>query len=728
MTTALTRLAELYGIEPGYTDSFGVERHTSPETQRALLHAIGIPAQTESELAASLRLAEARDWVHHLPPVLVLVEGQPVELGVAIPAELSSGRIAWSVLDESGSIHQGQHTLDEVPALAECRIEGRNWRRVGLTLDVPLQLGYHHAEISLEDGTTARTRLIVAPERCFGPEDLAPGRRMWGFGAQLYGIRSRRNWGIGDFTDLGLLANAAARQGAAFIGVNPIHALFPADRHRFGPYAPSSRLFRSVTYIDIEAVPELADAPAAAAEIASPAFQARIEAARSAELVDYPAVSDLKLPLLRQLYAFFRKRHLGPTLTERGARFRAFQRWAGEQLTRHATFEALHERFFSSDPGLWSWRRWPNGFSDHASPEVAAYAQSERERVEFYEYLQWIADDQLAAAQAKAKQAGMAVGLYCDLAVGVDPGGALAWSNPGLVAVGASVGAPPDDFNHLGQNWGLSGFSPQGLVQEGYTPFIDSVRANMRHVGALRIDHVMALRRLYWIPEGGTGLDGAYISYPFQDLIRIVALESVRNRCIVIGEDLGTLPSGFRPALQQAGVLSYRVLYFEQRSDGSYSAPEELPDNALATVSTHDLPTLKGWWEDRDILWRDKIGLFGPGHRQEALDRRDRERRALLKALGAAGMLPNGIDPESPPAELPHDLLIAFHRFVASSPSKLMMTQLEDAIEESEQANLPGTTDEHPNWRRKLGLRLEDFFTDPRVIKLTEALTQARAD
>jgi 4-alpha-glucanotransferase len=601
-------------------------------------------------------------------------------------------------------------------------VEGESYRRWRMPLPPDLLHGYHRLSMAVRGHSDAggSLPLIVTPARCYGP---AQGSRLWGLTAQLYGVRSQRNWGMGDFTDLAELTERAASVGASAVGVNPLHALFPPDPNHISPYSPSSRLFLNVFYLDPEAVPDLAESSEAHALLGDAGFLGELAKARAAELVDYPAVWQLKLRVLELLFESFRERHLA-AVSERAQAFHAFRAEMGQALEQHATFDALHEHALQTS-GTWSWHDWPEPLRRPDSPEVAAFAREHRDRVDFFAYLQWQADQQLDAAQARARAAGMVLGLYNDIAIGVTPASATAWASPGICLSGVSVGAPPDFFNLHGQNWGLAPLSPAGLREGAYAMFTAALRHNMRHAGAVRIDHVMGLKRLFWIPEGAAPAEGAYVRYPFADLARIIALESERHRCLVIGEDLGTVPRGFRPAMQRAGLLSCRVLYFERERDGEFAPPEAYPRQALVSVSTHDLPTIRGFWTDGDLKWRALLGRFPDEDAfRRAQAERDRDRVLLLHALQRAGLLPPGIDPEQPPDEPSDELVLALHRYLAATPGHLVMVQLEDALGEEEQPNLPGA-DQHPNWRRKLGRSLEALDEEPMVARIAEAMAAA---
>jgi 4-alpha-glucanotransferase len=428
--------------------------------------------------------------------------------------------------------------------------------------------------------------------------------------------------------------------------------------------------------------------------------------------VDYAAVAALKLGILEMLFEACHQ----ATDPGRSQAFEHFRREQGEVLERNCLFLALREHFASRDPTEADWHRWPEAYRDPASPVVAEFAARHRRRLDFLVWLQWIADDQLGAAAAVAKERGMAVGLYRDLAVGADRAGAETWANSAAVVSGAQVGAPPDIYNPAGQDWGLPPFHPRALREEGYRSFIELVRANMRHAGGLRIDHVMGLQHLYWVPQGKKPSAGAYVRYPLDDLVGILALESHRQRCLVVGEDLGTVPEGFREHMAAANILSYRVLFFEQDAKGNFLQPEAYPSLALAVVGSHDLPTLRGWWEGRDITLKQRLGLYPePNEAERQRQARQQDKAALLRALRRAALLPESeAEPDIP------TLARAAHAYLALTPSMLAMAQIDDLTDEADPVNVPMTADEHPNWRRRLSMTLEEIAARPRFIDIAE--------
>ena len=728
MSARLDHLAAQYGIVLEYPDVWGKLHRASDGSLVSLLGAMGVPATSAGAIEASIAACEGARWRRVVEPAIVVrADASEHRLRLNLPATLETATLGWRVVEETGAIHSRSFTPGQLSALEHRAIEGTEYIARELALGLDLPPGYHRLEIADADHVIGDCMLAAVPDECYRPPVLDGDGKIWGAAAQLYGLRSGRNWGIGDYTDLGTLLAQWGRSGGGILSVSPLHALFPYNPAHASPYSPSSRLFRNVLFIDVEAIDEFRECEPARGLVWSATFQARLKALRSQEQLDYGGVAAAKFPVLELLFNHFRTLHLAGATT-RAQAFRAFQADGGEALRRHALFEAIQERFRHDDPSVWGWPVWREPYRNPDSQECADFAAAHGDRVEFFEYLQWQADIQLAAAGRHSIESGMALGLCADLAISVDSGGAEAWANQGLFAEGARIGAPPDDFNLMGQNWGLPPTVPERLRAARYAPFIATLRANMRYSGALRIDHVMGLARLFWVPAGGAPVDGAYVHYPFADLLGIVALESQRNRCLVIGEDLGTVPDEVRAALQAAGVLSYRLLYFERNAAGDFKAPAEYPKQALAAVSTHDLPTLAGWWSGRDIAMRAECGLLPTQDVRDAqVLGRAQDRARLLLALEREGLLPD--DATVNPISLP-EMTPAFARaiavYLARGAAQIVVVQLEDVIGQSDQANLPGTTNEHPNWRRRLPLALERWPDDPRFVELVRALTTLR--
>ena len=724
---ALAQLADLYGIAPHYQDLKGDFCHTNPATQRALLTAMGV--KLEGDLPTILAEHEARSWRNLLPPVWVVrAVTKTVAVPVAFPSTCGADLYRWQLTQEDGMCEEGGFRPADLEATGSHQIDGGQYQRGLLQLPSCPKPGYHQLTVRAPDGVETCMSLIVAPATCYQPKALADGGRIHGAALQLYGVRSQRNWGIGDFTDLRLMVELASEAGMDIIGLNPLHALFPGNPAHASPYSPSSRLFLNILYLDLEAVADFAECDEARTLVADEMFQARLRALRSEELVDYSQVMVVKQTILNCLYRHFRKRHLNEN-SERGQQFRAFQSSGSESLRRYALFEALQAHFQEQDISIWGWPVWPEAYHDPASQEIADFLQDHWEQIEYYEYQQWLATLQLDAVGKTSRDLGLSIGLYGDLAVGVNRGGAEVWANQSDYALGASIGTPADYSNPNGQDWELPPWIPERLRAAAYAPFVQMLRANMRSMGALRIDHVMGLMRLFWIPHDDVAVAGTYVNYPFDDLLGILMLESQRNGCLVIGEDLGSVPDHLREQLQRVGILSYRVLFFSRDEQGGFIPPADYPVQSLVTVTTHDLPTLYGFWHGQDIDLRTTLGLFpSENMRQEQVMERVNDRAALLMALEREGLLEAGdnLHPGANP-DMSLELVGSVHRFLARTPAQVMMIWLEDVFGQMDQVNLPGSTrDAYPNWRRRLIINLEEWRDDSRLKHMVEAITAER--
>lgn len=721
----LDRLCTLHNIALEYTDIWGQRHVTSAQTKRALLAAMGVNVDSASALEQALEACELAPWQQILAPVLVIWQSEE-KPGIAITTDQAAGEFDWTLVMETGEHHGGRLRLQDLETLATH--PSGNWVRRQFPLPLRPPMGYHRFELSQDGRPIAKLALIVAPDRCYHPAVLAKNGRVWGPALQLYALRSQRNWGIGDLVDLRVVLELAADLGAAIVGVNPLNALFSHNPNHASPYSPSSRLHLNILYLDIESIPEFSECQVAQEAVNNPQFQARLRALRASELVDYAAVAEVKFTILELLYRYFRTHHLASN-RPRGRSFRDFQSNEGEMLRRYALFEALQEHFQSEHPDIWGWPVWPASYRNLYSEEVAAFSRAHEERIEFYEYLQWRLLYQLEIIGNRSLELGLSIGLYQDLAVGVDRGGAEVWANPHLYAVDASTGAPPDAFNLNGQDWGLPPFNPKRLIEVAYQPFIATLRRNMRFAGALRIDHVMGLMRLFWVPADTTPKEGTYVGYPFRDLLGILALESHRNQCLVIGEDLGTVPEAVREAMASLGIFSYRLFYFEKEANGDFKPPTDYPNEALVAVSTHDLPTLNGYWQGIDLDLRDALSLYPSQEvRNDQIIERAQDRARLRVALERQNLLPPDINVHSiSVSEMTPELSRAVHLYLARSPAQVMMVQMEDVFAQTNQVNMPGsTTSQYPNWRYKLVLNLEDWSSDPRFQALTETLRQER--
>jgi (1->4)-alpha-D-glucan 1-alpha-D-glucosylmutase len=704
----LRELACACGMELAYTDIWGREQQASPETLHALLATMGVQASDDRQVRQALAARLSQEWEAVLAPVLVCPAAEAPEIPVVLPAAGGARPLVWSLALEEGQQLAGRVDAGGLRETARGSYGGEERVRFAFSLPHPLPQGQHALTVLDDDSEPLAPpmRLIVVPPRCHLPRRLEGHGRVWGIAVQLYGVRSRRNWGMGDFGDLLNLIDLAADIGADVVGVNPLHALFPSRPQQASPYSPSHRSFVNPLYLDVEAMDDCTESALAHGRLANSHFSSRLEDLRARELVDYVGVAAAKWPMLEACYASFCERHLTRE-SERAAAFRAWRDERGDELRRFALHEALHEHFLARKPDAWGWPVWPDAYRTPESEAVHAFERARIDRVEFHEYLQWQCDLQLARVTARAHERGLTVGLYVDMAVGADRGGAETWARQDAFALKASAGAPPDEYNVNGQDWGLPPFSPHALAAAAYRPFGLTLAASMRRAGAVRVDHVMGLQRLFWVPPQFKASAGAYVHYPFADLLGLLVLESRQHHCLVVGEDLGTVAASLRTALRRADVLSYRPLYFEKNEDGSFRRPQEYPPLALASLGTHDLPTLRGYWEERDLRWRRQLSLY-PTHEIEAAQfaARAGDRAALVRALRREGLLPG--DPEEP-VEWSPDLTLAAYGFLARTPCRIVLVQPEDVFGEAEQANLPGTVDEHPNWKRKLSVALEKW-------------------
>jgi 4-alpha-glucanotransferase len=712
--SVLDQLSERMGIVSEFRNARGATVRTDDAIKRNLLAAMGLQVSDEREAQAALDALDREAWSRTLAPVAVM-RSSSGQIATEIVLPVGALDVTWRLALEDGAEHTGRAVFGELSLLEERWLEGRGLQRRRLDLAENLPCGYHR--LTIEPGAAAMT-LIIVPERCWLPPGITEGRRMWGIAIQLYLLCSAANWGLGDFSDLRALVDLAVAHGADVIGLNPLHAMFSDDPEHASPYAPASRLLLNILNIDLTAVPELRHSPRTQALIGSAEFQERLEACRSQHLVDYAGVTQLKLSALEPLFetcrdALDRARWQG---------FEAFRRRRGEVLARNCLFQGLREHFAHQIPAAADWHDWPEEYRKPDSPAVARFAEEHRQRLDFLTWLQWIADEQLGAAAAAARDGGMEVGLYRDLAVGADRAGAETWADAAAVVSGAQVGCPPDIYNPSGQNWGLPPFHPRALRDESYRSFIELLRANMRHAGGLRIDHVMGLQHLYWVPTGQPASTGAYVRYPTEDLVGILALESQRHRCLVVGEDLGTVPDGFRERMAAANVLSYRVLFFEQDiQTGQFLPPEAYPELSLSVVGSHDLPTLRGWWEGGDIDLKEHLHLYpDPEEAARQRDTRRRDQGQLVNALRREGLLATAGDPEIP------ILSRAAHAYLARTPSVLAMAQIDDLTDEAEPVNVPTTSDQHANWRRRLSMTLDALAERPRFIDIANIFRAER--
>jgi 4-alpha-glucanotransferase len=720
----LSDLIAFTGIETKFTDAWGNQSEVAEKNLLTLLSAQGFAVDNEALAREQLIERQQDHWEQLLDPVSVQQSGLDTQIQLKLPIDLANSPLELVLTTEQGKKQTFTVTATDDAELNQVAVfDGEEYQQYQWTLPVLLEQGYHSLSLTLGELEFVQS-LIITPSSCFQPAQFNK-QKQWGVSVQLYCVRSEQNWGIGDFADLRFLLGHLTKQGADFVGLNPIHALYPAMPESASPYSPSSRRWLNIIYL---AVPEMLgyeQCQQVKQLVNAPGFKQQLDAARAAEWVDYTAVTRLKLPVLKALYQWFTEHQ--SEHTELVEAFSVFKQQSGESLLQLALYDAIHAHLIQKDIHAWGWPVWPEAWQRPDSDEVLAFAKEHAHELDFYCYLQFIAREQLAKAQAFAKEQGMLLGLYRDLAVGVSEASTEIWGNPELYCRGASVGAPPDILGPKGQNWGLPPMLPYQMFQQAYRPMIDLFRANMQNSGALRIDHVMALLRLWWVPKGAESAgDGAYVYYPIQDLLGILALESQRHQVVVIGEDLGTVPDGIREILAAYGMYSYRVFFFEKAEDGGYVSPAHYPVQAMATLTTHDMPTLIGYWHCGDLNLGKEVGLYREDQLPALFQSRHEDKQKILNSLHGHQMLDPNFSHSVDHVGMSTELSYAIQRHVAKGSSQLLCLQLEDWMEMTQPVNIPGTSNEYPNWRRKLTMTLEQLAQQQNVNQLLQDLTRLR--
>ena len=704
----LDRAAVLSGISPGFWDIFGKYHETTREAKRSILRAKGFDATDAASLEGSLAQQTIGEWDRLLPHSVVAGEAEALEFPVSVDAEWVGEPARFAVTTEDGTATEFTVSLADLPAAGSIGINGVTRVRKLARLPVQLPLGYHEVTATVR-GDRATCRVAITPERAWTPEHLGHGGRAAGIAVSLYGVRSDRNWGCGDFTDLLEVIDWVADDlHAGFVALNPLHAIHNRRPFNTSPYLPNCVYYQNFIYLDAETIEDYPRSRRAQAFRQCAPTVTEIDELRRAPYVEYERVAALKLRFLKLLFVqFLSERRQG---TARSRDFDAFVRREGDLLQDFATYCALDEHLHRRNPDLWMWPQWPEEYRDPDSAETRAFRKKHWRSVMFYQYLQWQIDVQLRAAQQKARDRRLALGLYHDLALATDRFGFDLWATRRFFVEGCRVGSPPDDFSPKGQDWGFPPPNSEQHRADGYRLFAESIRKNCRHGGALRIDHVMRLFRLYWIPEECDATEGAYVKELTLDFVKILALESVRNQVVIVGEDLGTVEPEIRETLARFGILSYRLFYFEKNQRGGFRRNDEYPLQSLVSSTTHDLPTLAGFWIGADIEARRAAGVLDEGGVRAQFAARADEKQKMLDVLFELRLLPGHL-PRYAGAypELSGELHNAVIGFLAQTPSQLLVINQEDLTKETAQQNLPGTTWQYPNWARKMRFSLEEL-------------------
>jgi 4-alpha-glucanotransferase len=701
LAPSLVELARRFGIATAYADWTGRQVQVIETTLVAVLAALGVAASTEQERNVALTEQLRSYWARQLPATIVGRTGASTRFWVHVthgyPVEV------WLQL-EDGTVHGGIQQVDNFTPPFD--LDGRWVGEASFVLPPDLPLGYHRVHLRSGDSGTS-TALIMTPDWLGLPEQLG-ARRAWGLAAQLYSVRSQHSWGIGDLTDLTDLAVwSASRHGADYVLVNPLHAATPTTPMEPSPYLPTSRRFFNPLYLRVEAIPEFA-------ELTKRGRVRRLRSEvqqRAAQLdaIDRDSAWVAKRAALKLL-------HQAPRSAGRELAYAAFRDREGRALDDFATWCALAEKYGGD------WHHWPSFLQHPAGAGVARFVEKHSDAVDFHRWMQWQLDEQLAMAQSQAWRAGMSLGIMHDLAVGVHPNGADAWALQDVMALGVTAGAPPDEFNQLGQDWSQPPWRPDRLEAQEYRPFRALIRAVLRHAGGIRIDHIIGLFRLWWIPDGALPTQGTYVRYDHEAMIGIVALEAHRAGALVVGEDLGTVEPWVRDYLLLRGLLGTSILWFELDRDGSGGPlpAERWREYCLSSVTTHDLPPTAGYLAGDHVRLRQSLGLLTrPVEAELESDRI--ELAAWLAELRRVGLLGDNEDD-------PEQTVLALYRYLGRTPSRLLGVALADAVGDRRTQNQPGTTDEYPNWRVPLTgpggrqVMLEDVFTDRRAATLAEAV------
>lgn len=708
----IKQLAALVGLQDSYVHAQGHTEVISLDKQQAILQAMGYDLTSDDALQQKITELSEQPWLEVIAPVTVCQQGETLRIRIQQLRQNAVSNWQWHIITEEQQEFSGSLIITARDIIAQQHTHQGEVLAAELVLDVSLALGYHQLTLSNEQQQYSQ-QLIITPKRCFQLHDKAVLHKTFGPAIQLYAIKSARNWGCGDFADLQQMVAPLANQGVDFIGLNPLHALYPELPQDCSPYSPNSRLWLNTEYVALEQTADYAECAAAQKLVNSESFQQRLQQLREQTYVDYIGVAAAKKAVATLLFQHFKQQHLANN-TERAALFQQFVAVGGDSLRQLAIHQVLQGQLFQQDWSMAAWQNFPQQLCNPNSAAVAEFASANRDAIDQLLYLQWQAQLQLAEVKRLCQQHGMAIGLYCDVAVGTSRSSAESWGAPEDYLLDLSVGAPADIMAPKGQNWGLLAYNPHTIRQKAYQPFIKLLQANMRYAGALRLDHVMALLRLWCCPVGADATAGAYIRFPAADLFAILALESQRNSCVVIGEDLGTVPVEISHLLAQYQVMSYRVFLLEQKAGSYDNAAQTYPELALATVTTHDMPTLVGYWQQDDLQLRHELDLFpSPEVADSLYQLRADEKQLMSQRL----QLQEGDYQQ---------LIRASHLFAAQQPARLFAFQLEDLLLMSTPVNIPGTSNEYPNWRRRLTDNIDTILQRPDVQQLIADIRSAR--
>lgn len=720
----INELSWLYGIVPEYWDIFGNRYIASQQTKKAILKAMKIKIDTEYDIVEAIANAYDKQWLSFIEPVKVLsVNNQPFVLSLSVPinqGDESSLVLQYRIESEDGDSSDFTVYGDSLSISGEKWINNQRYLKINIQDDRRREIGYYSCHVKCTGATKELcgvSRIIIAPDKCYIPPELEHGRKLWGLSLNLYSVRSNYNWGCGDFRDLADIIESLSRLNAGFVAINPLHALLNKLPYDISPYSPISRLYKNLVYIDLEAIPEVLESEMAKKTINTKLFKDKLKRLRDSDFIDYEAIAGIKERILRYAFEVFYENHYKKA-SQRGNSFSVYLSEEKEYLQLFSLFCSL-----CKNNGSGGWQQWGEGYQTNTAREVAIFRQNNEKEMLFYCYIQWLIDSQLKNVAEQAKSS-MSLGLVLDLAIGSISGGSDVWNYQDIFASGISTGAPPDDFNPTGQDWGFPPLIPEKLRESGYEFFIQTIRKNMKYAGALRIDHALGMFRLFWIPDGSLPSEGAYVKYPSDDLLRIIALESVRNKTLIIAEDLGTVSENVHDRLKEFNMLSYKLLYFERNyPEPSFTPPDKYSQHALCAVTTHDLATIYGFWLMRDIEVKKSLGLYIDEEKYlRHINERKRDKQLLLQALGEQKIRPEMPSLQDLDKIIPMnlELCINIYEYLAKTPCMLVSVSLDDLFEIQEQQNIPGVVDAYPCWRRKLPYKIDEIAHSAGFLALSE--------
>lgn len=728
-TPVLDKLSSVLGIWLSFQDpDTGQTFVADTASKRAVCASLGFPAQNEKVALASLKKVTAQKIFEFSPYTMVvrMDEITPLTIELYVPVTLKEKTISFTLTREDSTTQSGVFILSKEQILETLRVKNKTYLRTRVQLNLKAPKGYHTISFLIDghliEKTNMQTRLIVVPNRCYQPKSLENGGRVFGVPLQLYALQSQRNWGMGDLTDLKNFMSLAGKWGASYVGINPLNSLFIDAPEEASPYYVSSRLFFNPLYIDTDSVPESVGLPAYDTYKNSTRFKQVVAYCRSSNTVQYAYLSELKMTALGILFEAFKRLHLNSDhtpKTARGEAFFTFCRQKGELLDTFSLWTVLRAVASHENRSV-EWKMWEKGFRNPNSVQSKAFYIQYQESILFVKYQQFLAFEQYERALTDDPRAPL---IYTDMPVGVGPDSAEVWGDQSLFLPDVSIGAPPDMFNQEGQNWALSAFNPFVLKQRRFEPFIRILREKMRFGGAIRLDHAFGLMRLYLRAGDNTG---AYLSYPFSDLIGILALESERNKCLVIAEDLGTPPPSFYDLMRGAGGLSFRLFCYEKNGD-RLKTPDQYDRSCLIMTGSHDMPTLSAVWSGADLKLMHRLDLISDERLNSDLNKRAYERKIYLEALSTQGLY---VEWEALTRfeETPEWLVTGIYDYLARSNGMIMLMRLEDVLFQEDQVNVPGTYLEYPNWRFKLPVSLEELNTHPTLQHVLSLIHSHRND